>query len=328
MADPQTINTLLNVPLRGSNPGTWDLPVNFDFTAIDGLFGGVGSIGVSNANISLTAPAGAAVPGPGPYQSQNRVLRFSGLLTAHVTVTLPLAAEYVCENFTTGNFNLILRAIGSGEVVAIPPGLRTHVYCDGTNVRFVYGIADRPGTFSFEAGATGLEPWMLACTMRPYLLCDGTVYNVSDFPYVGNKLLGKFGGNGVTTFATPDLGGRVPLNYDFSGTRITAAGCGLNGQTIGAALDAQIITLTSGQIPAHTHPNTLNDPGHVHTFGVAGTLAGSAGGIQVLGSIPESGHVLTGFTDITITNAANTGGGGAHGNVQPSLVSGVWLIKT
>lgn len=38
-----------------------------------------------------------------------------------------------------------------------------------------------------------------------YLLCDGTVYNISDFPDLGGLLLGTWGGNGTTTFGVPDV---------------------------------------------------------------------------------------------------------------------------
>jgi hypothetical protein len=67
-------------------------------------------------------------------------------------------------------------------------------------------------------------PPLPPCRQRPYLLCDGTVYNVSDFRYLGAQLGGSFGGNGVTTFAVPDLRGRVAHPYDGTGTRISIPG--------------------------------------------------------------------------------------------------------
>ena len=46
-----------------------------------------------------------------------------------------------------------------------------------------------------------------------FLACDGTVYNISEYPYLAEQIktnfgsYNKFGGNGTTTFAVPDLRG-------------------------------------------------------------------------------------------------------------------------
>ena len=74
-------------------------------------------------------------------------------------------------------------------------------------------------------------------------------------------------------------------------------------------------------IPAHTHPNTLTDPGHSHAVSglwynasTPGNLAGGGGAGAT--TITISGNT----TGITINNANNTGGGGAHANVQPTMI--------
>jgi len=40
-----------------------------------------------------------------------------------------------------------------------------------------------------------------------FLFCDGTEYNISDYPYLFNTLKDTYGGDGITTFAVPDLTG-------------------------------------------------------------------------------------------------------------------------
>jgi hypothetical protein len=181
--------------------------------------------------------------------------------SAHVTpVTLPVPGYYIINNQTTGNFVLSFRAIGSGPVIAVDQQDDLHIYNDGTNVRFAN--LGRIGETAMWAGYTGMPAWVTACTNVPYLLCNGSIYNVSAFPSLGAKLLGKFGGNGINTFAVPDSQGRVLLPYDGTGTRITVAGCGINGQTIGASLDQQTHTLTTPEIPSHNH--SVTDPGHTH----------------------------------------------------------------
>ena len=249
MTEPTTVNVGLIVPNTGDLPGTWSsAALNPDFVALDGYFGGVQTISAGSANIVLTSPSGfTPTPSGGPTQAQNAVLRFTGALTANVQVTLPMPGFYIVENLTTGNFVLSFRAIASGEVIGVDQGEVQHVYNDGTNVRFVN--LGRICHVEIWAGYSAMPAWVTACTKPPFLLCDGTVYNGSTYPYLQAKLGGAFGGNGISTFGVPDLRGRVPLPYDGTGTRITSAGCGLNGQTIGAALDEQTVTLQQSDLP-------------------------------------------------------------------------------
>lgn len=135
--DPNTSNIGHLIPTRGSDSGTWDGPLNGNSTAIDGLMGGVQTISVTNANLTLTAPAGSVTPTGGPTQAQNAVLRFTGTLTANVQVTLPLPGYMIIENLTTGAFVLSFRAIDSGQAIGIEQGVTQRIYNDGTNVKFV-----------------------------------------------------------------------------------------------------------------------------------------------------------------------------------------------
>lgn len=137
-------------------------------------------------------------------------------------------------------------------------------------------------------------------------------------------------GDGSTTFNLPDKRGRVSAGSDDMGgvttaARLTTAGSGVDGVTLGASGGAQSHTLTSAQIPAHTHP--ITDPGHTHTQDCAVRLPSSgnnfntpfnAGGTNALPTNPS-------FTGITVGN--NTGGGSAHNNVQPTIITN-WVIKT
>jgi microcystin-dependent protein len=325
VVNPQTVNVGIIVPLTGADVDLWGQnDVNPNMVVIDGYIGGIQTVAVTNSPVTLTSPAGfTATPSPGPTEAQNRVLRFTGAMTGNVPVTLPLPGVYVIENLTTNNFILSFRgAVAATEVVAVDQGERQTIYNDGSNVRFV-DLGGRVGQIEMWAGLTAMPAWVAACTKPPYLLCDGSVYNFSDYPYLGQRLLGKFGGNGITTFAVPDQSGRVALPYDKTGTRITVAGCGLNGQTIGATLDQQSVALTAAQLPSNI-PYT--DPGHTH--GVSSVLGiSSAGAIIPLGGSSNNTTfnytVTTNTTNITI----NPAGGGAHPNVQPSIVTGIPVIR-
>lgn len=330
MTEPTTVNVGLIVPNTGDLAGTWgSAALNPDFVALDGYFGGVQAISASSTNIVLTSPTGfTPTPGGGPTQSQNAVLRFTGALTANVQVTLPVPGFYIVENLTTGNFVLSFRAIGAGQVIALDQGEVQHVYNDGTNVKFVN--LGRVGATEIWAGLSVMPAWVTACTVPPYLLCDGSVYNFSAYPYLGARLKGAFGGNGVSTFGVPDLRGRVPLPYDGTGTRITAGGCGLNGQSIGAALDEQTITLTASEIPTITSSGNLSSnttvPISTNGFGITAFSTGTGGATGwrafSLGSNATDGNV-TG----TVASTSNNTGGSAHSNVQPAQVTGIAVIR-
>lgn len=333
MVNPRTVNVGIIVPLTGADVDTWGAnDINPNMSAVDGLFGGVQTISVGAVPVTLTSPAGfAPTPGSGPVQSQNRVLRFTGVLSADVTVTLPLPGAYIIENLTTGNFVLSFRGITATEVVGTPQGERLEIYNDGANVRFV-GMA-RVGAMEMWAGLSAMPAWVAACTVKPYLLCDTTVYNISDYVALGNRFLGKYGGNGITTFANPDMAGRVPLAYDSTGTRITAAGCGINGQTLGAAnANAQSNTILTTNLPAYTPTGAIAvtngaitiPKGNIIWSNGSGLAGGGAFGGVLSGNLPVTQAPST----ATFTGVAQGGASTPMNNVQPAIVTGIWVVKT
>lgn len=81
-------------------------------------------------------------------------------------------------------------------------------------------------------------------------------------------------------------------------------------------------TLTSAEIPAHTHPNTLNDPGHVHWpsgHNIQSADYSSSGTVALANGSQLEYTLVSATTGVTITNAANTGGGGAHSHTLSNL---------
>lgn len=334
MAEPTTVNGGLIIPATGDLVGTWgSAGVNPDFVAIDGALWGVQQISVSNAPVVLTAPSGfTATPSGGPTQAQNAVLTFTGAMTGNVQVTLPIPGPVVIRNFTTGAFVLSFRAIGSGAIIAVNQGKTQTVYNDGTNVDFV-NLGGDIGEISMWSGRSSMPAWVLACSKAPYLLCDGTVYNISSFPYLGGLLNNQFGGNGISTFAVPDLRGRVQVPFDATG-RITTAGCGINGTTIGATNPGgtgQNQTLATANLPAYTPSGSI-----------AVTPSGT---ITVQGFAQSGGQVSTGVSFgsnnggqlqenfLTLSSTAAFTGNAQGGTstpvpvVQPSMITGIAVIR-
>ncbi len=106
-------------------------------------------------------------------------------------------------------------------------------------------------------------------------------------------------GDGSTTFNVPDLRGAVPAGNDDAAGRLTSTGP-VYGNNTGDLGGTQQITLTTAQIPAHHH---FIDQGN----GAPGT-----------GTHCQPNPAATFPSNETTTD---TGGGTAHNNVQPTLVT-------
>ncbi|MEO1402409.1 MAG: tail fiber protein [Cyanobacteria bacterium J06635_1] len=88
---------------------------------------------------------------------------------------------------------------------------------------------------------------------RGWAKCDGELLSISQYQSLYSILGTTFGGDGRTTFALPDLRGRLPMHASSS-------------YSAGSKSGVEEITLTEAQIPAHTHTmrgtsdNALTDP--------------------------------------------------------------------
>lgn len=321
---PETVNILLQVPTRGSEVGTWDVPVNGDFNSIDGWLGGVASLSLSNSNVTLTAPSGTPSPGSGPTQAENGVLKLTGTLGANVVLTLPLPGKYIVKNScVVGAFYVQARALGTGNMIGLPEGRSVTIWNDGVDVDF----SDAPevgSALDLHCNTTSLPKWMTACSVLPYLIKNGGVHTSALYPALAARLGSTYGGNGITTFGLPDELSRIRLPVDTSGSagRVTQAISGINGTTFGSSGGDQ-------RLQSHTHSSTLTDNGHIHgqkaLAGAGGTSqSASSGGNGINANVnTETANATTG---VTLTNA-NFGTGTAQ-NMPPAIVDFIPLIKT
>jgi microcystin-dependent protein len=137
---------------------------------------------------------------------------------------------------------------------------------------------------------------------KNYALCNGQTMAISQNQPLFSLLGTTYGGNGVQTFALPNLQGRTPVGV----------GSGIN---YGEISGEESHTLLSSEVPAHTHPL------------MAATAANSP---KPVGSILAGGGAsfFTGASSLTAMNAAtllSQGGSQSHENRQPYLVMN-WCI--
>ncbi len=136
-----------------------------------------------------------------------------------------------------------------------------------------------------------------------WAFCDGTVLPISQFDALFALIGTTYGGNGETTFALPDLRGRVPVHQ----------GQGLESPLIlvGQTLGSETETLTSAQMPAHRHLLAATS--------AAANPAAGPGGLLANASVAMYGTGIAPTTPMAATAIGTRGGAQPHDNMAPSL---------
>ncbi|MBP2617115.1 phage tail protein [Chryseobacterium jejuense] len=160
--------------------------------------------------------------------------------------------------------------------------------------------------------AQASEPFLGQIAFVPYTFvpknwaeCNGQILPIAQNQALFSLLGTTYGGNGITTFALPDMRGRVLVHNG-------QAPGGPTTYTMGQIGGAESVTLTVTQIPAHNH--TVN----------AVTTDGNQN--APTGSLPANTKVLdkeysdaAANTTMKSTMLNNTGGNQAHENRPPFL---------
>ena len=131
-----------------------------------------------------------------------------------------------------------------------------------------------------------------------WMFCEGQLLPISEYETLFQLIGTTYGGDGQSTFALPDLRGRIPIHQG-------------NGFILAETGGAEEITLTVGQIPAHSHAFLASTNVSQDT-----TPEG-----KVVG---QSGSALLYIQDTTDSNLAPqaispVGGSQPHTNFQPYL---------
>lgn len=140
---------------------------------------------------------------------------------------------------------------------------------------------------------------------KGWAYCNGQVLPISQNTALFTLLGTTYGGDGKTTFALPDLQGRVPMH--------PGNGPGLTGRVLGENGGNETVTLLPSEMPAHTHAVSMG------AFAAAATTTNPQN--QLPAQTAENSYSQTGTpVDMAPGTLAVSGGGQSHNNLQPYLV--------
>jgi microcystin-dependent protein len=123
-----------------------------------------------------------------------------------------------------------------------------------------------------------------------WMFCEGQLLPISEYETLFNLIGTTYGGDGQSTFALPDLRGRLPIHFG-------------NGFILAQMGGAEEITLTTNQIPAHTH-----------SFLACGS---TATGANPQNSVNDQNTAVLMYTAGSASDNFNPGAIGPAGGSQP-----------
>ena len=135
-----------------------------------------------------------------------------------------------------------------------------------------------------------------------WAVCNGALLAISQYDALYALIGTTYGGDGVTTFGLPDLRGRVPIHQGTSS---------LGTYTVGQIGGTEAVTLTTNQIPAHTHA----------FLGRAAAANSSDPTGRVLGTAQFDAYTASDNTPVNLASdaVAITGGSQPHDTMGPYL---------
>lgn len=141
---------------------------------------------------------------------------------------------------------------------------------------------------------------LFAGTFAPvgWAMCDGSLQAISENETLFQLIGTTYGGDGQSTFALPDLRGRVPIHQG-------------SGFAIGQLAGTEQVTLTSQQMPTHNH--TL-----VASANIASQQSPS-GNVLAQSTVAQMYIQDVADTPLSANSITPAGGNQPHENMQPYL---------
>jgi microcystin-dependent protein len=133
--------------------------------------------------------------------------------------------------------------------------------------------------------------------------CNGQLLPISEYDVLFNLIGTTYGGDGQNTFALPNLQGRVPVHMGNNG---------VSTYSIGESFGVESVTLTTNQLPIHSH-SLLASTDTANSTSPTGNVPGAT---TVISLYKETGTPTGSMDPATISS---TGGSQPHENMQPYL---------
>lgn len=134
-----------------------------------------------------------------------------------------------------------------------------------------------------------------------WLFCDGSLVPIAEYETLFNLIGTTYGGDGQETFALPDLRGRIPMHMG-------------SGFVIGETIGTEMVTLTTQQMPAHSHPAMVSSTNGSGTTPIGAVLARNAAAPEAYTSDTSGG-----LTPLNPASISQTGDSQPHDNMMPFL---------
>jgi microcystin-dependent protein len=296
---PSTFSQSLRLELiaSGSQSGVWGVTTNNNLgDLVEQAISGETPLNVTSADITLAALNGVV------DQARSAVLLVTGTPGTTRVLTIPnVQKNYTVKNRSNATVQL---KTATGVAFDVPTLAEAYVYCDGDNVITGRSITDAANAFTSNTAPlnntalTGVPTAPTAAPGTSTTQIATTAFVQTALP-IGSVIM-WFGTVGAIpagwqvcdgTNGTPDLRDRF----------VVGAG---SAYALGNTGGADTVTLTTAQIPSHTHSisgsgTTANaNISHTHTF------SGTTGGQSV-------NHTHSGSTDVQGVHNHNTIGGGS-----------------
>ncbi|MDP2313790.1 MAG: tail fiber protein [Pseudomonadota bacterium] len=148
---------------------------------------------------------------------------------------------------------------------------------------------------------------------KGWAFCNGQLMSIAQNTALFSLLGTTYGGDGITTFALPDLRGRAPIHF--------GQGPGLSNYVQGEVTGTESVSLLTTNLPAHTHAIVANN-GTGNTNSPEGAFLAGYGS-----SAPPEGPYTNASPNTTLSpgSVAPTGGSQPVGILNPLLVLN-WVI--
>jgi len=169
-----------------------------------------------------------------------------------------------------------------------------------------------------------MEPYLGMLALFPYnfapkgwMTCAGQILSIAQNSALFSLLGTTYGGDGVTTFALPDLRGRSPIGV--------GQGPGLSSIALGQISGTENVSLTVGNLPAHNHliqtvtPSTVNTP----LNNMPGPITDPSGG-----GADQLGYGPTGVNGTMAPGTVTPTGGSQPVGIRNPYLGLEWCIAT